>query len=107
MSYVVTEACVDIKDRACVNECPVDCIYEGPRMLYIHPDECVDCGACEAVCPTSAIVYEDEVSTEADKRFRRLNIEVFEAIGSPGGAGAHGLLADHPEVASLPHSTAV
>jgi len=42
-----------------VEECPVDCIYEGPRMLYIHPDECVDCGACEPVCPVEAIFYKD------------------------------------------------
>jgi NAD-dependent dihydropyrimidine dehydrogenase PreA subunit len=46
MAYVITEACVDIRDRSCVNECPVDCIYEGNRQFYIHPDECIDCGAC-------------------------------------------------------------
>jgi len=51
MTYVIGEPCVDVLDRACVEECPVDCIYEGERMLYIHPDECVDCGACEPVCP--------------------------------------------------------
>ena len=49
MTYVIGEACVDVLDRACVEECPVDCIYEGERMLYIHPDERVDCGACEPV----------------------------------------------------------
>ena len=42
MTYTICESCIDIKDKACVDECPVDCIYEGPRMLYIHPDECVD-----------------------------------------------------------------
>ena len=52
---------MDILDRACVEECPVDCIYEGDRMLYIHPDECVDCGACEPVCPVEAIYYEDDL----------------------------------------------
>ena len=61
MTYVIGAPCVDIKDRACVDECPVDCIYEGARMLYIHPDECVDCGACEPVCPVEAIYYEDDV----------------------------------------------
>ncbi len=55
MTYVIALPCVDLKDRACVDECPVDCIYEGDRMLYIHPDECVDCGACEPVCPVEAI----------------------------------------------------
>ena len=44
-----------------MDECPVDCIYEGARMLYIHPDECVDCGACEPVCPVEAIYYEDDL----------------------------------------------
>ncbi|WP_264005705.1 indolepyruvate ferredoxin oxidoreductase subunit alpha, partial [Mycolicibacterium sphagni] len=47
VTYVIAEPCVDVKDKACIEECPVDCIYEGARMLYIHPDECVDCGACE------------------------------------------------------------
>ena len=55
MTYVIAEPCVDVKDLTCVDECPVDCIYEGERMLYIHPDECVDCGACEPVCPNKAI----------------------------------------------------
>lgn len=45
MTYVIAEPCVDVVDRACVDECLVDCIYEGARALYIHPDECVDCGA--------------------------------------------------------------
>src|SRR5688572_6871970 len=47
MTYTIAEPCIDVKDKACVEECPVDCIYEGERMLYIQPDECVDCGACE------------------------------------------------------------
>ena len=64
MTYVIALPCVDIKDRACVDECPVDCIYEGERMLYIHPDECVDCGACEPVCPVEAIFYEDDTPEE-------------------------------------------
>ena len=51
MPYIITEACINTKDRACVDVCPVDCIYEGPDQLYIHPDECIDCGACEPECP--------------------------------------------------------
>src|SRR5206468_12899152 len=47
MTYVIVEACIGVKDRAWVDVCPVDCIYEGEDMLYIHPDECIDCGACE------------------------------------------------------------
>ena len=51
VTYTIAQPCVDLKDLACVEECPVDCIYEGERMLYIHPDECVDCGACEPGVP--------------------------------------------------------
>ncbi len=61
MTHVIGEACVDMLDGACVKECPVDCICEGERMLYIRPDECVDCGACEPVCPVEAIYYEDDL----------------------------------------------
>ncbi|WP_235558905.1 ferredoxin [Microbacterium sp. Leaf161] len=64
MTYVIALPCVDVKDRACIDECPVDCIYEGERSLYIHPDECVDCGACEPVCPVEAIYYEDDLPEE-------------------------------------------
>ncbi len=46
MAYVIAEPCINVKDKACVEVCPVDCIYEGETMLYIHPDECIDCGAC-------------------------------------------------------------
>ena len=56
MPYVIAQPCVDVKDKACVDECPVDCIYEGARSLYINPNECVDCGACEPVCPTEAVL---------------------------------------------------
>ena len=59
VTYTIAEPCVDVMDKACIEECPVDCIYEGGRMLYIHPDECVDCGACEPVCPVEAIFYEE------------------------------------------------
>ena len=105
MTYVINEACIDIKDRACVDECPVDCIYEGKRMLYIHPDECVDCGACEPVCPTEAIFYEDDLPAESAE-FTRYNAEFFDALGSPGGAAKTDVTdRDHPEVATLPEGT--
>src|SRR5450755_2002968 len=61
VTYIITPNCVDLLDKTCIGECPVDCIYEGDRMLYIHPDECVDCGACEPVCPVEAIYHEDDV----------------------------------------------
>ena len=64
MTYVIAQPCVDVKDKACVDECPVDCIYEGPRNLYINPNECIDCGACEPVCPVEAIFYEEDLPEE-------------------------------------------
>ena len=101
MTYIIASPCVDVKDRACVDECPVDCIYEGERTLYINVDECVDCGACEPVCPVEAIYYEDDLPEQwAD--YHRVNIEFFDEIGSPGGAAKIGVLKfDHPLVAAL------
>lgn len=102
MTYVIGLPCVDVKDRACVEECPVDCIYEGERSLYIHPEECVDCGACEPVCPVEAIYYEDDLPDD-QQSFLRINTEFFADLGSPGGAARLGPThKDHPEVAALP-----
>lgn len=110
MTYVIAQPCVDVKDRACVEECPVDCIYEGERSLYIQPDECVDCGACEPVCPVEAIFYEDDLPDEWAP-YLSDNADFFEdvlpgqsaALGSPGGAAKTGVVhADAPLVASLP-----
>ena len=102
MTYVIALPCVDVKDRACIDECPVDCIYEGDRMLYIHPDECVDCGACEPVCPVEAIYYEDDVP-EKWESFKGVNTAFFETIGSPGGASKTGKTSNDPEeIKSLP-----
>ena len=96
MTYVIAQPCVDVLDKACVDECPVDCIYEGERMLYIHPDECVDCGACEPVCPVEAIFYEDD-TPEQWKDFYKANVEFFDDLGSPGGAAKIGKIEkDHP-----------
>jgi NAD-dependent dihydropyrimidine dehydrogenase PreA subunit len=64
VTYVIAEPCVDVMDKACVDVCPVDCIHfdEGvDRILYIDPDECIDCGACEPECPVQAIFTEDSV----------------------------------------------
>ena len=61
MTYVITSTCLDLKDMSCIEECPVDCIYEGGRKLYIQPRECIDCGACEPECPTTAIFEESEL----------------------------------------------
>jgi NAD-dependent dihydropyrimidine dehydrogenase PreA subunit len=102
VTYVIAQPCVDLKDKACIEECPVDCIYEGGRMLYIHPDECVDCGACEPVCPVEAIFYEDDVPGEWSG-FVGANAEFFEGVGSPGGAAKVGPAdRDAAIVAALP-----
>lgn len=71
MTYIIAEPCVDLKDMARVEECPVDCIYEGQRSLYIHPDEGVDCGACEAVRPVEAIYYEDDTPRRMGRILQR------------------------------------
>jgi NAD-dependent dihydropyrimidine dehydrogenase PreA subunit len=102
VTYIITQPCVDVLDKACIEECPVDCIYEGERMLYIHPDECVDCGACEPVCPVEAIFYEDDVPDQW-KDYYKANVEFFDDLGSPGGASKVGKInSDHPLVAALP-----
>jgi NAD-dependent dihydropyrimidine dehydrogenase PreA subunit len=59
VTYVIAEPCIDLKDKTCIDVCPVDCIYESERMLVIDPVECIDCGACEPECPVEAIYPED------------------------------------------------
>jgi len=75
MAYVITEPCIGVKDTSCVDVCPMDCIH--PRkdevsfaaavQLYIEPDECIDCGACESECPVGAIFFEEDVPEEYQK----------------------------------------
>ncbi len=92
MAYVVTKPCIGTKDRSCVEVCPVDCFYnikkkkyndkfsldpkepEDYGMLMIHPDECINCGACETECPVEAI-YEDAAVPEDYKEFVKINEE--------------------------------
>jgi NAD-dependent dihydropyrimidine dehydrogenase PreA subunit len=68
MAYVITQPCIDVKDKSCVDVCPVSCIYiesdDLDHKLYIHPDECIDCGACEPECPVTAIFEESAVPDE-------------------------------------------
>lgn len=85
MPYVVTAACIGVLDRACIKVCPVDCIYEGGQMMYINANECVDCGACEPVCPMEAIYYEDDLPDEM-AAFKDAGVDFFATIGDPGGA---------------------
>lgn len=77
MTFVVTEQCVKCKYTDCVEVCPVDCFYEGPNFLVIHPDECIDCALCEPECPVDAIVSEDDL-TEGQEQFLELNAELAE-----------------------------
>src|SRR3954467_13263308 len=84
MAYVITEPCIGTKDSACVDVCPVDCIhprkdeagFESTKMLYIHPDECIDCGACVPACPVEAIYALDEVP-EKWKDYIQTNTDYF------------------------------
>jgi ferredoxin len=75
MTYVVTEACVKCKYTDCVDVCPVDCFREGPNMLVIDPEECIDCTLCVPECPVEAIFAEDDVP-DAQKEFIVLNREL-------------------------------
>lgn len=81
MTFVIQSECVGVKDAACVEVCPVDCIYEvDPREdinylpMFIHADECIDCGACEPECPVDAIRVEDE----AEDRWTQINLLLTE-----------------------------
>ncbi len=84
MTRVITSACIGTKDTSCVDVCPVDCIHphkdddghEGAEMLYIDPDECIDCGACEPACPVEAIYPDDEVP-EAEQKYIQINADYF------------------------------
>jgi ferredoxin len=83
MPYVITEACINVKDRACVDVCPVDCIYEGEQQLFIHPDECIDCGACEPECPVTAIFPEEDVPA-SQRQYIQINRDIFKGDTPPG-----------------------
>ncbi|RME33185.1 MAG: ferredoxin family protein [Gammaproteobacteria bacterium] len=75
MAFVVIENCIKCKYTDCVEVCPVDCFHEGPNMLVIDPDECIDCTLCEPECPVEAIVSEEDVPAD-QKQFIELNAEL-------------------------------
>ncbi|MDA8026105.1 MAG: ferredoxin family protein [Actinomycetota bacterium] len=93
MPYVITSQCIGTMDKSCVDECPVDCIYEGDKKLYINPFECIDCGACEPACPTNAI-WQDRRVPEGEEAHVQDNKDFFELtllgregpIGNAGGS---------------------
>jgi len=74
MTHVVTKPCDGCRYTDCVTVCPVECFYEGETMLYINPDECIDCEACVPECPVEAIFHEDDVPADW-KGFIELNAE--------------------------------
>ena len=97
MPYFIADPCIDVMDRSCIEECPVDCIYEGGRKLYINPGECIDCGACEPVCPQAAI-FTDIKAPPAAEEFAADNERFFATtlpgraapLGNPGGSAKVG-----------------
>lgn len=106
MTYVITARCIDVKDLSCLASCPVDCIYQGGRTVYIHPDECINCGLCETVCPVDAIYSDDRLPSDMEE-FIAINAEFFgpnvTGWNSPRGADHHyKTTLDHPRVAAWP-----
>ncbi|MFT8872200.1 MAG: ferredoxin family protein [Sporolactobacillus sp.] len=79
MAFVITSACENEKAGECIETCPVDCIVEGEKMMYINPDLCIECGACEAVCPVEAIYSEDEVPA-SETKYIELNRNFFKNL---------------------------
>lgn len=71
MTFIVMDSCIRCKHMDCVEVCPVDCFYEGENMLVIHPDECIDCAACEPECPVEAI--KPEIEDEPDSKWLKIN----------------------------------
>ena len=113
MPFVIGSPCIDVMDKSCIDECPVDCIYEGARKLYIHPGECIDCGACEPVCPVEAISLDRKIP-EAQAQHKADNAEFFairlpgrdQPLGNPGGSHKMGPIdADTPLAAEAEADT--
>lgn len=84
MTYTIMEQCIDVKDQSCVEACPVDCIhptsgdpeFDSEHQLYIDPDVCIECGACEPVCPVSAIRQDSDVPDES-KQYTQINADFY------------------------------
>jgi NAD-dependent dihydropyrimidine dehydrogenase PreA subunit len=89
VTYVIAEPCIDVKDRSCLEECPVNCIYEGPDQFYIHPDECIECGGCDRVCPVIAIFPEEMLparwSSYTDKNAAFFGVTRMRRLGRASG----------------------
>lgn len=79
MTYIITEPCKGVKDAACVEVCPVDCIHskDDEEMYFIDPEECIDCGACLPVCPVEAIYPDDDIP-EGQEKYLEINAAYFQ-----------------------------
>ena len=113
MAFVIGSPCIDTMDRTCIEVCPVDCVYEGRRKLYIQPDECIDSGACEVVCPVAAIANEEMLNHSETMYIddsRSFFDEVLpgrsEPLGAPRGARDLGRIGvDTPLVSAHPRAS--
>ncbi len=102
MPFIITDPCIDTKDSACVDVCPVDCIhprkdeaeFAAATMLYIHPDECIDCGACVPACPVAAI-YESVDSTPSHQKALIEANAIYRAGDADAVAKAEALVKSH------------
>jgi ferredoxin len=85
VTYVITEPCIGTKDASCVDVCPVDCIHSTAEdeQYFINPETCIDCAACETICPVSAIYFEDDVPAE-QKQFIEINADWFKDHDTSG-----------------------
>ena len=113
MTFVITDPCINTKDTACVDVCPVDCIhprkdepeFEQATMLYIHPDECIDCGACVPACPVSAIYDSPETTPASQKQLVEANA-IYRAGEADAVARAEAIaqahVAAHPDLMAVP-----
>jgi ferredoxin len=79
MTYVITQPCIGVKDETCIDVCPMDCIHgtDADPMLYIDPDDCIDCGGCVPACPVDAIFAETEVPAKC-KEYTQINADYFQ-----------------------------
>ena len=113
MAFVITDPCIGTKDAACVDVCPVDCIhprkdepeFETATMLYIHPEECIDCGACVPACPVAAIYDSVESTPPSQKTLIEANA-IFRT-GEPDAVAQAEAIAKahmeaHPELMAVP-----
>src|SRR5688572_30883043 len=113
MAFVITDPCIGTKDHSCVDVCPVDCIhprkdepeFETASMLYIHPEECIDCGACVPACPVAAI-YDSVESTPPSQQDLVEANAVYRAGEAEAVARAEEIArvhqASHPELMAVP-----